>query len=92
MANDVDPESDLGLHWFPDLSVQKLRIITVCYGSFTASSTWDTLVAKGKAPPNVSRYFNFLSAQPSFRKVQELFPRPVSEAKEDKKAESSVSI
>ena len=49
-------------------------------------------MAKGKAPPNVSRYFNFLSAQPIFKKVQELFPRPMSEVKVEKKAESSVSI
>ena len=58
---------------------------------FAVSSTWDTLVAKGKAPPNVSRYFNFLSAQPLFKTVQELLPRPKTEVKQEKKSDTSVS-
>ena len=58
---------------------------------FAASSTWDSLVTKDKVPPNVSRYFNFLSAQPIFRTVQDQFPRSKALPKQDKKAETSVS-
>ena len=42
MANSEDPEqSDLGLHWLPDLSVRKLRaimVIHVCTSSLSVQN------------------------------------------------------
>ncbi|XP_052767806.1 bifunctional glutamate/proline--tRNA ligase-like [Mya arenaria] len=49
------------------------------------SSSWQTQLEKGTAPPNVARYFNFLSAQPLFKEVTAKFPAAKPRASPEKK-------
>lgn len=58
----------------------------------TASSSWQTLLVKGKSPTNVLRYFKFLSAQPMFQEVQGQFSGAQPKATPEKKTESAVGI